>query len=213
MAKGQPAYKPASPEERRVRLVPIDERRRRTEFIEGLMVAGLSMPQVERAARESFAMNRVQVASYVGRIRERWAEEEKAQRPHNKAQQMRRVCGHIAEARRDKNWAAVAQFEKLLSDIQGTKEPVEINVNVDAVVTEAALQVIAGLTPERRRALIDEQRRLRALAAKAEVIDVEGKPVELGARATTQRVVARHEHRRRALIRLRAPKARLSVRG
>ena len=194
MAKGQPAYKPASPEERRGRLVPIDERRRRTEFIEGLLVAGLSMPQVERAARDSFAMNRLQVATYVGRIRERWAEEEKTQRPHNKAQQMRRVYGHIAEARRDKNWAAVAQFEKLLSDILGTKEPVEINVNVDAVVTEAALQVIAGLTPERRRALIDEQRRLRELAAKAETIEAEGKAVELGAQMATHRVAVRHAH-------------------
>ncbi len=122
-------------------------------------------------------MTRTVVATYVARIREKWAEEERAARPHYKAQAMRRIYGHIAEAKRDKNWSAIAQFEKILSDMQGTKEPVEINVNIDATVTEAALHVVSTLTPERRRALIEEQRRLRALAAKpidttAEVVDI-----------------------------------------
>lgn len=165
-----PAYKPASIDERRVRYVSVDERRVRFEMIEGLMVAGLSVEQIAKAARKSFGMTKPQTQSYVARIRDRWTEEEKEARPHNKSQATRRIVGHIAEARRDKNWSAVAQLEKLLSDMQGTKEPTEINVNVDATMSQAIVAVVANLTPERRAAMIEEQRRLRELAGKPVVV-------------------------------------------
>jgi len=170
--KDQRQYAAATPEEQRGTIVTLEERRKRTEAIESLLVNGVGLARLERIGRETFGMNKAAVALYVKRIRERWAEESRAERPHNKAQQVRRIYGHIAEARRDKNWSAVAQFEKLLAQVLGTMEPVEINVNIDATVTEAALHVVANLTPERRTAMIEEQRALRALAAK-QVITVQ----------------------------------------
>lgn len=148
----------------------VDERKQRFELIEGLMVAGLSQEQIAKATGKSFGMTKHQTMLYIARIRDRWAEEEKEARPHNKTQATRRIVGHIAEARRDKNWSAVAQLEKLLSDMQGTKEPTEINVNVDATLTQAIVSVVSNLTPERRAAMIEEQRRLREIAGKPVVV-------------------------------------------
>ena len=171
MGIDQRQYAPAKPDERRVNVLTLEERRARMDFIEKLLVAGVGVGRVETACRDQFSMGKTAVNSYVMRIRTRWAEEERGNRPHYKAQAMRRLYGHVMEARKDKNWAAVAQLERLISDIQGTKEPVEIQLNVDATVSEAVIHVVANLSPERRKALIEEQRRIRELAART--IDAE----------------------------------------
>jgi hypothetical protein len=170
-------YSATSPDQQRGIVVSVEDRRKRTDAIENMLIAGISQSRIERVCREQFGMTKAAVGTYIVRIRDRWAVEERESRPFYKAQAMRRLYGHMAEARRDKNWAAIAQFEKLLSDMQGTKEPVEVNINVDATVTEAALHVVSTLTPERRAALIEEQRRLRQLAAK-QTIDTVGVPSE-----------------------------------
>jgi DNA-binding transcriptional MerR regulator len=166
-----PDYQPATDSERRVHVVLPAERRKRLDFIEKLLIAGVSISRIESACREAFdpPMSKTAVRTYISRVHARWAEEERTNRAHYKTQAIRRLYGHIAEARKASNWAAVAQLERLLSDIQGTKEPIEVQVNVDATVTEAMLHVVANLSPERKRALIEEQRRLRALAQGATV--------------------------------------------
>lgn len=173
----QRQYAAATPEERRGVVVSVLDRRERMTAIEQLMIAGVSMSRIEDMMRDKFSMARGKVRVYVDAVRARWAEEDAANRPAMKAQAIRRCLGHIAEARRDKNWAAVAQLEKHLSDLQGTKEPVEVNLNIDATITEAALHVVANLTPERRAALIAQQRELRAMAARP-VIDTTGVEVK-----------------------------------
>jgi len=166
-------YASATLAEKRGVIVTIAERRERLDTIERMLIAGISMSRIEDVAKEKLGMSFGRTRSYIDRIRAMWAEEERAGRPHNKAAAIRRCLGHVAEARRDKNWSAVAQFEKHLSDLQGTKEPVEVNLNIDATVTEAALHVVASLTPERRAALIAQQRQLLALASKV-AIDTTG---------------------------------------
>lgn len=172
----QRQYSAASEGERRGVVVSLVEVRKRTEFIENALVAGISASRITRAARDQFGMPAPSVKNYIARIRERWAEEERDSRPFYKQQSIRRIYGHISAARAEKNWSAIAQLEKLLADIQGTKEPIAVQIDVDATMKEAALHVIANLTPERRRALITEQRRLRELFEKT-TIDV---PAELG---------------------------------
>lgn len=164
--KDQRQYAAAVPEERRGTFVTLPERRQRLDVVERLLIAGVSMSRIEDTCKEQFSMTSGKTRQYVDQVRARWAEEERAQRPHNKATAIRRALGHIAGARSSKNWAAVAQLEKHLSALQGTYEAVEINLNIDSAVTEAALHVVANLTPERRAALIAQQRALRALAAK-----------------------------------------------
>lgn len=170
----QRQYAAATPEERRGVVVSVLDRRERMHALEQLMIAGVSMSRIEDMMRDKFSMPRGKVRQYVDAVRAQWAEEESRARPTKKAQAIRRCLGHIAEARRDKNWAAVAQFEKHLAMLEGTYEAVEVNLNIDATITEASLHVIANLTPERRAALIAQQRELRALAAAKPVIDTTG---------------------------------------
>lgn len=178
MAKiDQRQYAAASPEERRGVVVSVQDRRERMQALEQLMIAGVSMSRIEDMMRDKFSMTKGKVRTYADQVRARWAEEEAASRPTKKAQAIRRTLGHIAEARRDKNWAAVAQFEKHLALLEGTYEAVEVKLNVDATITEAALHVVANLTPERREALIKQQRELRARAQLASPIDTTGTEV------------------------------------
>jgi len=169
----QRQYAPATPEESRVVTITHDEKKRRLAEIEKLMMLGVAQTQIEHACRAKYGMKTGQVRRYQAEIRDRWAEEETTNRPTNKAAAVRRLYSHIQKALQKEEWAAVAAFERILSDIQGTKEAIEVNLNVDATVTEATLHVVANLTPERRAALLEEQRRLRMLAAQnSQVIEV-----------------------------------------
>lgn len=167
-----------SPDERRVRYVSPEARREQENEIERLLVAGVSQHRIEGAMLDRHQMTRTSTRAVMARVRRRWAEEERGNRPHYKATAMRRLLGHIAEARVAKNFASVAQLERLLAEMQGTREPVEVNLNVETTVTEAALHVIGKLTPEKFRALVEEQKRLRALAATPKVLDVQGVEVK-----------------------------------
>ena len=158
---------PSPTDKRRVNIVSIEERRKRTALIEGLLISGVPMTRIEDQARQLHQMTKSQVGAYIARIRETWAAEEAGNRAHNKAQQQRRLYGHISAAKADKNWPAVAQFEKLLADIQGTREPLEMTVTT-TTLTEVTMKVVSGLTPERRGQLLARHRQLLALAAKGE---------------------------------------------
>jgi hypothetical protein len=146
-------------------VVTVEQRRERLEVIEQLMIRGIGTSKIEKACADRFGMNKGAVARYMSHLREQWADEERQSRPTNKATAQRRIYQHIQKAREADNWAAVASLERLLSDIQGTKEALEVNLNVDANVREATLHVIANLTPEKRAEILAEQRKLRELAA------------------------------------------------
>ena len=162
--------------------VTVVMKRERMDVIEQLMIRGVSPSKIEKACAERFKMSRGAVAKYIDALRSQWAEEERSSRLTNKTTAQRRLYQHIQKAKDSENWAAVAALERLLSDIQGTKEAIEIHLNVDATVTEATLHVVANLSPEQRTNIIAEQRKLRELAAKTpepKVIDVPlGVPAE-----------------------------------
>lgn len=169
----RPARRPASASERRAIVYPIDVIREQHDVIEQWLVGGVSLSGIEKAAKKRWGIKGSRVRRIVDKVRGRWIEETRAERPHWKAQAIRRVYGHIAAAREASQWNAVAQFERLLAEMQGTKEPLEIALNVDRAVSEAALHAVAQLSPERIRQIADEQRQLRLLAARA-VIETPG---------------------------------------
>lgn len=147
--------------------ITIAEREKRLAIIETMLIKGIPISSIERRGATDLKMSKVAVRKYIDRIRAKWKEEEREARPHYKASAMRRIIDHIADARRDKNWAAVAQFEKLLSEMQGTKEPLEVALTVNDAVNDALVVVVSRLTPERRAELI-AQARSRALAVASE---------------------------------------------
>lgn len=168
------AVRPATVAERRIAYVSPEQRRERELEVERLMIAGVSQTRIEGAMRDRHGIGKSSVHSTMARVRRRWAEEERENRPSYKNTAMRRLLGTIAESRSAKNFAATAQLERLLAEMQGTREPIEMNVNVETTLPEAALQVAAQLTPEKFAAIVAEQRQLRALAAAKVTVDTVG---------------------------------------
>ena len=160
----------------------VAQQRERSTAIEQLLISGVSRSRIEGLMRERYEMSSGAVRGVIERVRRRWAEEERESRLHYKEMAMRRLYGHIAEARKAANWPAVAQLERLLAEMQGTREPMVVEVNASALLTESAAHVLSQMTPERRGALIAQQRELRALAASAAatrpVVETTAEPVE-----------------------------------
>lgn len=157
-------------------MLTAEQRRERSEAIERLLIAGVSPNRIKTLAQTQYGMSEGATRGVVERVRRRWAAEEQDTRATYKATAMRRLYGHIAEARAAKHWPAVAQLERLLAEMQGTKEPMEVALNINAALGESAARVVAQLPPEKLAALIAEQRELRRLAAAATkpVVDTTG---------------------------------------
>ena len=100
----------------------------------------------------------------------------------NKAAAARRLLRYIRQAQGDgtrkPDFATLAKFEGLLADLQGTRAPLEIAVDVR--VGEAVKAVIAGMTAEQLNERLAAARERRALAESAQkllaprIIDVVG---------------------------------------
>lgn len=164
------------------------ETREHVAFLEQLYVRGTSLRQMELAARQRFGLRPGRVTSLLDRIRETWRKEDEANRASNRAAAVRRVTRYIrdAEGRKNQdgswiekpNYAALARFEELLSDLQGTREPVKVDLNVR--VQETVLNVIAGLSPEELGELVaeyEDTERLAEAARRGLVIDTTGEAV------------------------------------
>lgn len=162
--------------ERRVNHVTPEQRRARLMAVEQMLTLGSTPAQMEAALKAQFNMGPGAVASYVARVRARWAAEGEQDRAQLKKAAVKRLQQHIRGAVAKGQFSAVAQLERLLADIQGTKEAVEVNLNVSTTVTEAVIGIVTGMTAEEQAALIEEQRRLlqRAEGAPAVVIEAEG---------------------------------------
>ena len=193
MSALKPGLGPTSDAEaRRPKLITPELRKQALGAIEQLMVAGVSQNKIEDVCKEKFGLTRGKVKEYAKVVRQRWADEEREARPTYKQQAMRRIMGHINSAAKDGNFAAVAQFERLLSEMQGTKEAADVNINLNVATSQAMLHVVSSLSAEQRAAIIKLQRdRLGAEGVKAlveaakpqqNVIEAAGEAAELGRR-------------------------------
>ena len=188
MSALKPGLGPTSDAEaRRPKTITPEIRRRAINVIEQLMVAGVPKTRIEQACKDQFGLTRKKINEYAGVVRSRWIEEERTARPTYKQQAMRRIMGHITGAIKDGNYAAVAQFERLLSEMQGTKEAIDVNLNVGVTVNNATLHVIGSLTPEQRAEILRIQRErlgeggvkaLLAVAKPGAVVETTGEAAE-----------------------------------
>lgn len=109
-----------------------------------------------------------------------WAEDaRRTSSPETKAVAVHRLENDIRLAKAAKAWGPVASMHKLLADIQGTKAP--IRVQVDVAITEALTLVLGGMTSEQLVRELEAARSEGELATKyrREVLGevVESKPV------------------------------------
>lgn len=133
------------------------------QMVEALMINGVSDERQLVAVRDRFpTVTKAKLIRLHSKLRAGWMEQDKQARPHNKYTAQRRIYGHIAKAQKDGAHGSVASLERLLSDIQGTRDPVEVNLNVDATVSESIMHVVANLSTSEMDAMVREQARLKA---------------------------------------------------
>jgi hypothetical protein len=158
----------------------LEESRRQLAFVEDLIVQGASIGQIIRLARKpknsgGLDIGEKRTRKLIERVKETHAREDAEARQEWKAAQIRRLHEYRRQASGVRNpdgtWKvepdhkAIIAYERLLAQICGTLEPVELKV--DARYTEAMLTVVGTLTNEDAAALLAEAREQAALAEKA----------------------------------------------
>lgn len=175
------------------RMVSRAERSRRETVVEGLWSNQMTIAQICAIVGRELTLGPNAVKVILKRVQERAMAEHEADRAANKSRQalrlgrqLRKAQAHLDAAEtagdRSRLHNSVVQIEKLLADVLGTREPVQVNATL--AVHGALQQVVANLTPEMVAQIAGEQ-----LA-----YEMGAEPAQLppGEPAAT-RVAARHE--------------------
>ena len=144
--------------------VPKSEVIKRNQAASALLAGGASREEIDHQLAIEFSMTSRAVGVLLTRVVKNWSDEEVERRPHMKRAAVKRMHSHIASARAAKNYGAVSSLERLLAQMQGTLEPIEINVNIDATVRESVINVVAMATPARLEQLATAALRMRTAA-------------------------------------------------
>lgn len=162
-------------------------------YVEDLMIQGAQPRRIHRVLRgqwTSITLSRVQ--QQVDKIKARWMEERARTKDVEREAAIRRITmfREWASGKKDEsgNWiakpnhGAIVDYERLLMDLQGTREAIKIDVT--ATYTAAMLQVVARLDGDEASEILEEARETERLAGEArrllpaltsrEVVDVEG---------------------------------------
>ena len=157
----------------------LEEARLRRRLIISMLADGHDDIRIREEMTLRFGMSPTAVRSLQKRVLNEWSAADVERRPHEKRLQVRRILRHIQAAKDAKQHSAVASFEELLAQINGTLEPVEVHVQAEATVRESVMVVLAQMKPDRVQRLADQQRLLRAKLDKKPlpILDVEAEPV------------------------------------
>jgi len=164
---------------RDAQILSATEMRRRRETVASLMISGHSrdrivammgrdqVPDGKGGYAPWFSMSEKEVDRTMAIVRAEWDEEESEQKKYAKATAVRRLLREIEEARERKNYSAIANLEKVLMQVQGTSEPLQIASPGDGRITDALLRLIGEHDPVRVRILIEQERRIEFESSKA----------------------------------------------
>lgn len=122
-----------------------------------LMSNGVPDAEVVQTLRKEFGITTREAKNLRFAALKKLTLESELKRPHKKALAEHRIQRHIVQAASRHAWGAVAQLEKNLSKIQGTEEPTEQRVTVDARLQQAVLVVLGSKTPEEIQSLVAEE--------------------------------------------------------
>jgi hypothetical protein len=150
--------------------VPEREMRQRREAVANLLVSGYSRDRIlevmtqatvrdeKGKERPGFGLTEREVDRLISNVRAEWDEETTELKRYAKDAAVRRILRHINEARNTKAYGAIANLEKVLMLIQGTAEPLEVQVPVDSRVTDALLRILGEKDPLLVREMIERER-------------------------------------------------------
>lgn len=104
------------------------EKQKRFEAVRAAMVSGYGKAEILAALEGAGlgAMPERTLDDYMKRVRDSWQVEFAAAWATRRERALRRNYGHIAAAREAKDWPAVAAFERLVAQMEGTLAPIQI---------------------------------------------------------------------------------------
>jgi len=148
-------------------IVPVAEQRDRRETLSQLLSAGISKDRILQTMMSptkpdgtpGFSMTERAVEELIGEVYQTWRDEDAAGRPHKKAAATRRIKRTIARATAKGAYTAAAQLERTLMMIEGTAEPLKVEVTGVEAVSSALVQVLNVQSPEQLDELVAEGRK------------------------------------------------------
>lgn len=138
---------------RKPNVFEVVERRR---IVLGLLANNVPHAMAKEMLGRQFGMSRAAAMHLLEKVQNELIDADRESLPLVKAKQVNRLHSHIVDARRDKSWNAVASLERLLSQVQGTLEPMQLRVNVDVQVRDAVAGFLQSLSRAQLDALLTE---------------------------------------------------------
>lgn len=169
-----PRYENPDPNVRERRSFSPAEVRQQRFMIGQLWINGVGDPRriadlLERSPAQGglgYRLGKMRVEKLLADVKATLLAQDNATLAENKFRQRERLLRDANNARADKKWSAAIAAEKLISEIDGTLAPLQ--VNVDMRVQGAIATVLAELSPEDLDDLVEEQ---RAIENKARAYD------------------------------------------
>ncbi len=147
-------------------VVPEAEQRDRRETLSQLLSTGISKDRILQTMTSvtkpdgspGFGMTARAIEELISEVYQSWRDEDAAGRPHKKAAATRRIKRTIARANAKGAFTAAAQLERTLMMIEGTAEPLKVEVSGVDKVSLALVQVLNIQSPEQLDELVAEGR-------------------------------------------------------
>ncbi len=139
--------------------VTTEAARERREAMSQALARGVSPDRIIQTFSKKYGMGTAGVRTLMKEVRAMWDEEDAETMRYAKAAARRRILPVIAKATAEKRYAAVANLEKVLADVEGTALPEEeINQGVDARLTDAVIAVLGSEDEKTVRLMIEKER-------------------------------------------------------
>jgi len=141
-----------------------DEIQARRKALAWLMSENYGREECIELMQSKFDMQRQDVVRLFPIIAREWQADEADQRPRYKQAALFRLRKIAATAIETKELPVLVQVERLRSDIEGTRAPIQVKVDVTSEIRNALTLTIAQLTPSVIARLIEEGREICARA-------------------------------------------------
>lgn len=137
------------------------------------LAQGVSVEAIQTMFVNQFGMRREQVRDLQREVRAMWDDDDAEFARYAKGAARRRIYGHIRKASAAGKFTAVAAFEKVMADIEGTNVVQEEKpTDVDARLTTAVLSVLGSLDTRAIRVIIEKERMVVELSARTGTPDL-----------------------------------------
>ncbi len=139
------------------------EELKRRNAMEGLLKNNVGDDVIFRVMMQEFNMTDSESEVLKEQVLARALSESEHRKPFKKALAEKRISDHIAKASKRGAYGAVAALEGQLARIQGTEEPVESKLTVNARLQTATLHILQGMPQEQIDELIAEELAIASL--------------------------------------------------